>query len=269
MKKLFAFLLIVLLSGCATTKVLTEPEKPTVTKNLMQKEFDILPAPNGKKVAVAVYSFADKTGQRRPSASIAQLSTAVTQGAESFLIKALQDVGQGHWFDVVERVGIDNLTKERMIIRQMREAYEGDKAKPLAPMMFAGMIIEGGIVGYDSSVKSGGSAARMLGIGPQTQYSEDIVTISLRAVSVNTGKVLVSVTVQKIIYSASDSLAILKFVKNGTQAFEFESGLTVNEPGTLAVKAAIEAAVVELIKEGHKKGVWEFKEEYTAPEKKE
>ena len=269
MKKLFAFFLIVMLSGCATTKVLTEPDKPTVTKNLMQKEFDILPAPNGKKVAVAVYSFADKTGQRRPSASIAQLSTAVTQGAEAFLIKALQDVGQGQWFDVVERVGIDNLTKERMIIRQMREAYEGEKAKPLSPMMFAGMIIEGGIVGYDSSVKSGGSAARMLGIGPQSQYSEDIVTISLRAVSVNTGKVLVSVTVQKIIYSASDSLAVLKFVKNGTQAFEFESGLTVNEPGTLAVKAAIEAAVVELIKEGQKKGVWEFKEYYTPPEKRE
>jgi len=269
MKKLFAFFLIVMLSGCATTKVLTEPDKPTVTKNLMQKEFDILPAPNGKKIAVAVYSFADKTGQRRPSASIAQLSTAVTQGAEAFLIKALQDVGQGQWFDVVERVGIDNLTKERMIIRQMREAYEGEKAKPLSPMMFAGMIIEGGIVGYDSSVKSGGSAARMLGIGPQSQYSEDIVTISLRAVSVNTGKVLVSVTVQKIIYSASDSLAVLKFVKNGTQAFEFESGLTVNEPGTLAVKAAIEAAVVELIKEGQKKGVWEFKEYYTPPEKRE
>ena len=209
MKKIFVLFLLVMLTGCATTKVLTEPEKPTITKNLMQKEFDILPPPNGKKVAVAVYSFADKTGQRRPATNIAQLSTAVTQGAEAFLIKALQDVGRGDWFDVVERVGIDNLTKERMIIRQMREAYEGDKAKPLAPMMFAGMIIEGGIVGYDSSVKSGGSAARMLGIGPQTQYSEDIVTISLRAVSVNTGKVLVSVTTQKIIYSASDSLAIL------------------------------------------------------------
>ena len=95
------------------------------------------------------------------------------------------------------------------------------------------------------------------------------MTVSLRAVSVNTGKVLVSVTVQKIIYSASDSLAILKFVKNGTQAFEFESGLTVNEPGTLAVKAAIEAAVVELIKEGEKKGVWDFAVPYVAPEKKE
>lgn len=262
MKNLFVLILLMILTGCATTHVLTNPEKPVVMRNIMQKEFDLLPAPNGKKVTVAVYNFIDKTGQRKPSASIAQLSTAVTQGAESFLIKALQDVGQGQWFDVVERVGIDNLTKERMIIRQMREAYEGAKAKPLAPMMFAGMIIEGGIVGYDSSVKSGGSAARLLGIGPQTQYSEDIVTISLRAISVNTGKVLVSVTVQKTIYSASDSLAVLKFIKDGTQAFEFESGLTVNEPGTLAVKAAIEAAVVELIKDGQKKGVWDYKEAY-------
>ena len=118
-----------------------------------------------------------------------QLSTAVTQGADAFLIKALQDEGRGQWFDVVERVGLDSLTKERQLIRQMREAYEGDKAKPLSPMMFAGMILEGGIVGYDSSTRSGGSAMRMLGVGPQTQYSEDIVTISLRAISVNTGKV--------------------------------------------------------------------------------
>ena len=269
MRYLVILLMAIIVSGCATTRAMTGPDKPMVSKNLMQKEFDVLPAPNGKKVSVAVYSFADKTGQRKPSANIAQLSTAVTQGADAFLIKALQDVGKGHWFDVVERVGLDSLTKERQLIRQMREAYEGDKAKPLSPMMFAGMILEGGIVGYDSSVKSGGSAYRMLGIGPQTQYSEDIVTISLRAVSVNTGKVLVSVTVQKTIYSAADSLAILKFVKDGTQAFEFESGLTINEPGTLAVKAAVEAAVVELIKEGERKGVWEYSVPYIAPENKQ
>jgi curli production assembly/transport component CsgG len=142
----------------------------------------------------------------------------------------------------------------------MREAYDGANAKPLAPMMFAGEIIEGGITGYDTSTKSGGYAARMLGIGPQTQYSEDIVTVSLRAVSVNSGKVLATVTTQKTIYSAADSLAVLKFFKDGTQAFELESGLTVNEPGTLAVKAAIEGAVVELIKEGEKKGVWSFEQ---------
>jgi curli production assembly/transport component CsgG len=268
MKYLLIILSLLVMTGCATSTVIKDVSKPFISKNLMQKEFDILPAPYGKKVSVAVYSFADKTGQRKPSANVAQLSTAVTQGADAFLIKALQDVGKGQWFDVVERVGLDSLTKERQLIRQMREAYEGDKAKPLSPMMFAGMILEGGIVGYDSSTRSGGSAMRMLGIGPQTQYSEDIVTISLRAVSVNTGKVLVSVTVQKTVYSAADSLAMLKFVKNGTQAFELETGLTINEPGTLAVKAAVEAAVVELIKEGERKGIWEFAVPYVAPENK-
>jgi curli production assembly/transport component CsgG len=265
MKKIIALCLLLLLTGCATTSVLTDPKKPQIVKNLMEKEFDTLPPPVGKPMTVAVYGFTDKTGQRRPTSNFANLSTAVTQGAETFLIKALQDVGKGRWFEVVERVGIDSLTKERQLIRQMREAYEGNNAKPLGPMMFAGLILEGGIVGYDSSTKSGGNAMRMLGIGPQTQYSEDIVTISLRAVSVNSGKVLAAVNVQKTIYSAADSLAVLKFIKDGTQAFEIESGLTVNEPGTLAVKAAVEAAVVELIKEGNKKGVWKFEYDQIQP----
>lgn len=259
MRQLILILALVFSTGCATTSVINDPKKPTAVKNLMQKEFDTLPSPAiGKPVVVAVYSFQDKTGQRRPAAQFANLSTAVTQGAEAFLIKALQDVGRGQWFEVVERVGIDSLTKERQLIRQMREAYEGNNAKPLSPMMYAGMIIEGGIVGYDTSTKSGGFAARMLGVGPQTQYSEDIVTVSLRAVSVNSGKVLATVTTQKTIYSAADSLAVLKFFKEGTQAFELESGLTVNEPGTLAVKAAVEGAVVDLIKEGERKGIWSF-----------
>ena len=259
MKLLLTLLLLLNLTGCAVTQAIRDAEQPTVTKNALSKEFDTIPAPAaGKPITVAVYSFADKTGQRKPSANVASISTAVTQGAETFLIKALQDVGKGRWFEVVERVNIDSLTKERQIIRQMREAYEGDKAKPLMPMMFAGIIVEGGIVGYDSSVRSGGIAERVLGIGPQTQYSEDIITISLRAVSVNTGKVVAAVNVQKTVYSTSDSIAVLKFFKQGTQAFEFESGLTINEPGTLAVKAAIEGAVIELIKEGERKGVWEF-----------
>jgi curli production assembly/transport component CsgG len=262
-KTLLTLAIVSLLSGCAIThNMRAEKETPVVTQSMMQKEFDMIPAPaTGKSVSVAVYSFQDKTGQRRPIANIASLSTAVTQGGESFLIKALQDVGRGQWFDVVERVGIDNLTKERTIIRQMREAYEGPNAKPLMPMQFAGMIIEGGIIGYDSSTKSGGSGARWLGIGATTQYSEDIVTVSLRAVSVQTGKVLISVTVQKTILSSADSITALKFFDAGTKAFEGEIGMTINEPGTYAVKSAVEAAVVEMIKEGQRKGVWSFKEE--------
>jgi curli production assembly/transport component CsgG len=249
------------LSGCAANQHYFGPANPTPVANLMQKEFDTVPTLDGAHIVVAVYNFNDKTGQKRTSGTSTSLSTAVTQGAESFLIKALQDVGNGAWFEVVERVGIDSLTKERQLVRQMREAHEGkDLAKPLSPMMFAGIILEGGITGYDTSTKSGGNAARILGIGPQTQYSEDVVTISLRAISVNSGKVLIAVNTQKTIYSSNDSIAVLKFIKGGTQAFELESGINLNESSTRAVKAAIELAVVELIKEGEVKGVWKYKQ---------
>ena len=126
-------------------------------------------------------------------------------------------------------------------------------------MQFAGIIMEGGIIGYDSGTESGGAAHRFLGIGSQTQYSKDTVTVSLRAISVNTGKVLSAVHVTKIVYSTADSVAVLKFLANGVQAFEAEAGLTINEPGTMAVKATIEAAVVELIKEGERKGIWDYR----------
>jgi curli production assembly/transport component CsgG len=261
MRHLIVLLMLTVLAGCAGTQAIKgEYEPAMVVRDTLEKEFDVLPAPAKGKVSVAVYSFKDLTGQRRPAPpGTTSFSTAVTQGAEALLIKSLQDVGRGEWFDVVERVGLDNLLKERQIIKQMREAYEGSDAKPLMPMKFAGIIFEGGIVGYDSATREGGAAYRMLGIGPQTQYSEDIITVSLRAVSVNTGKVLCSVTVKKTVYSTADSLAILKFYDQGTQVFEFESGLTLNEPATLAVKAAVESAVVELIKEGERKDVWDFK----------
>lgn len=259
--KLIVVLLALLSSGCALIQStgLTET-KPFVAKSMLYEEFNKIPPPAGDKpISVAVYSFLDKTGQRRPQDNIASLSTAVTQGAETFLIKALQDVGKGTWFEVVERVGIDNLTKERTIIRQMRELYEGTNTKSLLPMQFAGLIIEGGIVGYDTSMNSGGAGARAFGIGSQTQWTRDVVTVSIRAVSVNTGKVLASVTVQKTILSSADSSTVFKFIDGATMAFEAETGLTINEPGTYAVKAATEKAVLELVKEGERKGLWAYK----------
>ena len=262
-RTLSSLLVLAMLSGCALHQAADpdsiESHKPKLLGNKLQTEFDNVLPPNGKKMSVAVYSFQDKTGQRRSTPNVASFSMAVTQGAETFLIKALQDVGRGQWFDVVERVGIDNIVKERTIIKQMRDAYEGKDAKPLMPMQFAGIIMEGGIVGYDSSTESGGTAYSFLGVGPQTQYSKDIVTISLRAISVNTGKVVAAVHVTKIVYSTADSVAILRTMQQGTQFFQAETGLTINEPGTLAVKTAIEAAVVELIEEGVRKGVWEYR----------
>jgi curli production assembly/transport component CsgG len=279
MKKIITLLFVTLISGCAITQKAGYDYKPKITENKLQREFDIIPPPANGKLTVAVYQFADKTGQRKSVPGIASFSTAVSQGGDALLIRALQDVGRGQWFDVVERANIDALTKERLIITQMRQAYEGKDAQKLMPLTFAGIIIEGGVIGYDTGLESGGIGYNFLGIGPTTQYSKDVVTVSLRAISVNTGKVLSTVTVTKIIYSTSDTIAIFKSVdpqastslasqlmspttgsNTATSAiFQFESGLTINEATTIGLKTTIEAAVLELINEGQRKGVWDFK----------
>jgi curli production assembly/transport component CsgG len=209
---------------------------------------------------VAVYSFRDLTGQRKPSPTLSLFSSAVTQGAENYLIKSLQDAGNRQWFTVVERVGLDNLLKERQMIKQTREIYEGEKAKMLPPLTVAGVIIEGGIVDYNSNTLTGGTGARLLGVGPATQYTQDIVVISLRLVSVQSGEILTSVTVEKNLLSTADSVTALKFFNQATRAFEFDSMQTYNEPVNYAIRSSIEQAVMDLILKGEKIGLWKFKD---------
>lgn len=268
MIKLITSLLVVLvLSGCTTTSLVKEKitgerfDAPAVEQNLyLKQQSGDLAGPAGGPLTVAVYGFKDLTGQRKSLTNIASLSSAVTQGAENFIIKSLQDVGSDNkkWFIVVERVGLENLIKERQMIRQMREQYQGKDAKLLPPMIFAGIIIEGGIIGYDSNTLTGGSGFRLLGIGATTQYQSDTVTIVLRTVSVSTGEVLTSVTITKTVLSYMDKLGVLKFVNLGTEAVEAEVGTGVNESINKAVSVAIQAAVVDTIKEGARKGHWSF-----------
>ena len=254
MKCLFVILLA-LLSGCASTQVEVmqeEPIKIEPKKSLIEK----LPLLDGPPITIAVYGFIDKTGQNKPNEKLALFSKAVTQGAETFLIKALQD--SKNWFKVVERVGLDNLIKERQLIRNQRDVYEGKQAKPLRPMTVAGLMIEGGIIGYDSNIRSGGSGARYLGIGASQQYRVDEVVISLRLVSVSSGEILLTNAVSKTIYSAAQNIGVMKFIDSGTSSLEVELGSAANEPTTYAVRLAIEQAVYEMIIEGEKKGLWRF-----------
>jgi curli production assembly/transport component CsgG len=175
-------------------------------------------------------------------------------------MKSLQEVGNRQWFTVVERVGLDNLLKERQMIKQTREIYEGANAKPLPPLQMAGVILEGGIIDYNSNTLTGGTGARIFGIGAQTAYTQDVVVISLRLVSVQTGEVLTTVTVEKNLLSTADGATALKFFNQATQAFEFDSSQTFNEPGNYALRSAIETAVIELITKGERNGLWKFKE---------
>jgi len=258
MKIIALIILALLLTGCAALEYergVQDPIVLTPRESLIAK----IPALDGPPITVAVYGFRDLTGQMKPSDKLALFSKAVTQGAEVFLIKSLQD-SKG-WFKVVERVGLDNLIKERQLIRNQREVYEGKDAKPLKPMTVAGVMIEGGIIGYDSNIRSGGQGARFLGLGTSQQYRVDEVVISLRLISVNSGEVLLSTAVSKTIFSTSHNVGVLKFVDQGTQSLEMENGAALNEPTTYAVRIAIEQAVYEMILEGKRRGMWSFKDE--------
>jgi curli production assembly/transport component CsgG len=248
--------LLLMLSGCVSlnqTQVDSQAPKLVPRQNLLAT----LPELDGPRIPVAVYGFVDKTGQKKNNDKLALFSTAVTQGAEVFLIKALQDTP--NWFTVVERVALDNLIKERQLIRNQREVYEGKDAKPLKPLLIAGLMIEGGIIGYDTNITSGGTGARILGIGASTQYRVDEIVISMRVISVNTGEVLLNTAVSKTVFSTAHNQGVLKFVDVGTTSIELENGAATNEPTTYAVRIAIEQAVYEMIQEGAKRKLWSYK----------
>ena len=250
---------IMLLTGCAGNLNNKKWSEPEVARSPIQSVLDSTPQLDGPKITIAVYGFQDKTGQRKTNVNFSVLSSAVTQGSEVWVIDALKKIGKSTWFQVVERVSLDNLVKERQLIRSTREVYDGQNAPKLKPMLFAGLLLEGGVVGYDSDVQSGGAGARYLGIGVSKQYRIDQVTVAMRIISVQTGEVLLTVAVEKRIASHKTSADVFRFLDMGTNALELEAGSAINEPVNYAVRAAIEAAVVEIVNQGEQQGLWKYK----------
>ena len=239
-------------------------------QNIQYKDLTTIDSPKGEPIIIAVYDFADMTGQKKPSDSVASMSTAVTQGSYQLLIKALQDAGNGEWFRVVERTSLPSLLQERKLIRSTRQQVNGEGAEPLPPLLFAGAYITGGIVGYDSNTKTGGVGARVLGIQTHKQWRQDIITIILRLVNVQTGEVVISTTVEKTIISAETGGDVFKYFDADTLLVEIEAGVSRNEPVTYAVRKAIEKGVVDLINQGAEKDLWQFDvKEVSVPEIKD
>lgn len=260
MRAIVLLLLTSFLVGCGS--IPKRPgilEAPVLHESPLKKNLKQVPELDGQKITVAVYGFQDKTGQRKPMDNYASFSSAVTQGAESWVIDALRQVGNGTWFTVLDRSALDNVIKERQLISQTREAFHGPKAQPLTPMLFAGLIIEGGIVGYDSNILTGGGGAALLGITGQTQYRKDVVTVSIRLISVQTGEVILSTAVTKTITSVAFGTSFFKYFEHGVTPAEAEIGITANEPNTVAVRSAIDQSIIEIIREGETAGLWKYK----------
>ena len=264
-------LLVLLLSSCAAIPSMTDSckgsgmefygeciEAPEIIQLPTYEQLLNLPPAENMPI-VAVYGCADETGQRKRRDALADFSTAVTQGCTSILIDALKTAGKGKWFRVVERNKIDNLVRERQIVRSTREEHDSDKG--IQPLLFAGIIVEGGIIGYDTNITSGGRGARTLGIGTSTSYRRDVVTVSLRGISVLTGEILLNVQTQKTILSVGTGFDVFKFVDMDTQLVEIEDGVADNESVTVATRSAIEAGVVALINQGDERGYWKLQEQ--------
>ena len=203
---------------------------------------------------VAVYKFQDLTGQRKSIDGYASFSTAMTQAPETYLIRALK---QSKFFRVVERVGIDHITRERQIIRSTRQKFD-DETEEL-PLLFAGILFEGGIIDYNTNLLSGGIGARYLGIGNSKQYREDTVIVAMRIVSVSTGEVLLENLTTKTILSVGLSNDFFRYIADGTKLVEFETGNAMNESKSIALQSAIEIGIVNIIEQGIERGYWSVK----------
>ncbi|PID69386.1 MAG: hypothetical protein CR989_02000 [Flavobacteriales bacterium] len=255
-------LLLVLLSSCAAyfnQPLQTQPARLGEDTFISENLDSITPK---QPIEVGVYKFRDQTGQYKQTEAGISYSTAVTQGATSILIRALEESG---WFVPVERENVSNLLNERQIIRSTRQQYSQkngkkvDETGDLPPLLFAGILLEGGIISYDSNIITGGAGARYFGAGASAQYRQDRISIYLRAVSTSTGKVLKTVYVSKTLLSQAIDVSMFRYVKI-KRLLEIETGVSQNEPAQLAVKEAIEKAVENLIIEGILDGLWQPKE---------
>lgn len=248
--------MLCILQACSSIFGLpSDPEKPTMGEvTASTTALKKLPLPK-EKIVVGVYKFRDQTGQYKPSENGNNWSTAVPQGTTTILIKALED---SRWFVPIERENIANLLNERQIIRSTRQEYSKDadkNAQSLPPLLYAGILLEGGVISYDSNILTGGLGARYFGIGASTQYRQDRITIYLRAVSTLNGEILKTVYTSKTILSTSINGSVFRYVDT-ERLLEGEVGFTQNEPIQLAVTQAIEKAVKSLVVEGIQDKIW-------------
>jgi curli production assembly/transport component CsgG len=258
-KLLLLIIYLLIITGC--TPFYYQPIGKERTAKLgpetpLKKKLLNLPEPK-EPIVVAVYKFQDQTGQYKPSNAGSNWSTAVTQGATNILIRVLEESG---WFIPIERENISNLLNERKIIRSSRQQYEGSEGALLPPLLFAGILLEGGIVSYETNTFTGGAGVRYFGTNASAQYREDRVNIYLRAVSTSNGKILKTVYTTKSILSQEVTAGVFRYVKF-KKLLEAEVGYTYNEPGELAITEAIEKAVQSLIIEGVIDNLWLLKNE--------
>ncbi len=232
------------------------PNVTTTTKS----ELTALPKP-AQKIPVSVWQIPDETGQfRRSAGGGTELSHAVTQGAHHMLIKALNDSG---WFTVVERQGWPQLIQEIRIKEELRKRGAPHVKEDFMDLVVPVYMINGAITEFDDHPVSFGWGFGLRGGSTSPRSTISSVAVDLRLTDVETGEVVDAVSISKRIISYQTDFGIFRFIKFNW-LLELEFGWTINEPTDLAVREAIEKAVIHLIVKGVREGLLGF-----APAKEE
>jgi curli biogenesis system outer membrane secretion channel CsgG len=113
---------LLVISGCQSSDRLGINDQPSQMEGgelIAQQSDDYIPlksrSPRRRPIRVAVYEMPDLTGATRRNPQYADLSRAVSQGAEALVIDALKSTGNASWFLVLERKNLQALTGERSI----------------------------------------------------------------------------------------------------------------------------------------------------------
>ena len=252
-----------LISICSSCNTITHNSKtkpdftsPKINTTPLIEELKSVPKLDGPEIYIGVGKFRDLTGKRSTSDNYATFSSAVTQGAEAYLMESLMATG---WFKVLERAEQESVLRERSLVNQTRQSFDQEPVA-LPPQKYAGVLAFGGILDYDVNNITGGAGAAYLGIGLTDEYRQDTVTIALRIVSTMTGEVLLATTSSKTIISTKISGTLFKFFDMDTLPAEAEIGYAKNELVSTCVRAALDKAVIDIIHKGKEEEYWKFKE---------
>ena len=209
---------------------------------------------SGKKIVVS--KFEDLTGARTQNGTSSVVASSGLFLTQYILMKAQTE----NLYTVLDRSELAGLVNERRLAEQVNSDNEARtiNSAPLAlrnqmqgrvaplidmkPLMVSDYLISGAIVGYDRNLVDDGSGAAIAGFGVRNRFSRDQINVIIQMVDVNSGEIISTGYASRIIENSSVGGSIFKLLSKD-RLLEFEQMQVINDPTTLALFLAIDAAL--------------------------
>lgn len=201
-----------------------------------------LPRRNGELLAVSIYEFRSSVGEIAARGSTDMFKTALVQSGQ---------------FRVVERSRLnDGVVREKQL--NASGLSSGTSASEV--LTAAKYIFEGSITEASANETQRSGAIRIAGAEFGGSTNKDVLGIDVRVVDVATGEIVDVVTVHKSVASDSTSVSgignligtvLSKKGKSPTYAPDFQMQQQRKESLDVALRAAIDQAVIELASKLH------------------